>query len=149
MAQKGGARAEVDRLRDAAKTHDASLFDLKARLEVSDAELRRVRLELEEAAEAKRFFEDELAAARRDRPAAARERPSEADDFAPVFAVGAGVFCSTVEGFLSYGSSIKRLLSDGAPHRPPSRSSRRRPGGCGPRSRGCGPRGPPGASRTC
>ncbi|KAH8045270.1 hypothetical protein JL720_16757 [Aureococcus anophagefferens] len=65
----------------------AEAFELKSALELKDAELRRCREDLEEASEARRFFEEELAAA------TARSLPRRrcdagadgGDDFAPVF----------------------------------------------------------------
>ena len=88
-------------------------------------------------AEAKRFFEDELAAARRERPTEVRERPSEADDFAPVFAAR---FRAVSLGARRGGDFKSTTASHLA--RRPSRSSRPRWSACARRSRASRPAGP-------
>ena len=90
VANAGGAQAECERLKAERSARDREAFELKSALELKDAELRRCREDLEEASEARRFFEEELAAATARAPAAADDAPRDAapdggDDFAPVF----------------------------------------------------------------
>ncbi|KAH8079131.1 hypothetical protein JL720_9391 [Aureococcus anophagefferens] len=80
VANAGGAQAECERLKAERSARDREAFELKSALELKDAELRRCREDLEEASEARRFFEEELAAA------TARAADDAARDAAPTAA---------------------------------------------------------------